>query len=100
MLNEYMKAHRIRQSAMARKLDRNVETYRGFKTRPSIQTAVLWEISLALNHNFFTDLAAQLPSSLPPHSPLEQQQAARIAELEKENEQLKHDLQLLKEWGK
>jgi hypothetical protein len=30
----------------------------------TLQTAILWEICHALKHNFFADIAAQLPSHL------------------------------------
>ena len=85
MLTEYYTSHRTREFALARVLNRNNDTVAGYKKRGSIQSAILWEISNALKHNFFADLAAQLPATYTTNAPDPAAEAnARIAELEQE----------------
>ncbi|MGE0638371.1 MAG: helix-turn-helix domain-containing protein [Bacteroidia bacterium] len=88
MLTEYIKSNRIYQSALSRKLGRNVSTLKRFKKRSTIQTAILWELCNALNYNFISDLAAQLPPEMPARPTLKDQ---RIAELEKQVQELKSE---------
>jgi hypothetical protein len=85
MLTAYIKSKRIYQSALTRKLGRNRGTLTAFRKRISIQTAILWEICHALNHNFFSDIAAQLPPEMPANPTPKDQ---RITELEKQLQEL------------
>lgn len=55
--------------------------------RPRIYTDVFWAFGIAMNHNFFTDLAALHPVK---------QATAREKELEQENADLKKENELLK----
>ncbi|KAA5534782.1 hypothetical protein F0919_09240 [Taibaiella lutea] len=61
ILSEVIKKRKINIAALARILQRRYSTVRFYFKNDSIQTAILWEISLILKHNFFADIAAQLP---------------------------------------
>lgn len=63
MLASYIKEHRIYQAALARTLERHINTLVKYKKSHSIQTAILWELCHALQHNFFADLAEALPDT-------------------------------------
>ena len=86
MLTTYIKSKRIYQSALSRKLGRAGTTVSDFRKRSTIQTAILWEICHALNYNFFSDIAAQLPAEMPANPTPKDQ---RIAELEKQVSEIK-----------
>jgi restriction endonuclease S subunit len=50
----------------------------------TLQTAILWEICHALKHNFFADIAVQLPPTYTTQAPADSTQDDRIAALEQE----------------
>ncbi len=81
LLREYLNLHRIHQSALARKMKRASKTIYSYKKRGSIQSNVLMEICVALNYNFFSDIAILLPTTMPA-APTPKDK--RIEELEKE----------------
>lgn len=51
---------RVTHAALARAVHRSSSNISALIANPSNQTYILWEISLALRHNLFTDIAAQL----------------------------------------
>jgi hypothetical protein len=85
LLKAFFKKRRISKAALARTLNRASKTLVGFVKRSSIQTAVLWEICHALKHNFFADIAAQLPATYTTNDIADNTQTERIAQLEHEN---------------
>ncbi len=95
MLKTFIKKNRIYRSSLSRKLGRRYTTVIRYQKRTTMQCNVLMEISAALNHNFFTDIAALLPADMPPATALETNQATRIAELEKEIEKLKLEMAVM-----
>jgi transcriptional regulator with XRE-family HTH domain len=82
LLKAFYKKRRIHKAALARILNRRGSTMAEFEKNASIQTAVLWEICHALKHNFFADLAAQLPAAYTTSVPADTTKDERIAELE------------------
>jgi plasmid maintenance system antidote protein VapI len=87
MLKKLLHRKRITHAVLARRMGRNQSTVRNMVQGNTLQTYVLWELSVALNHNFFSDLAAQLNAAT--EGKLEQEQT--------ELELLKHEYQRLKE---
>lgn len=90
--------HRLRRAVLSRMLDRAYGTVYKYQQNKSMQTHILWELSNALKHNFFADLAAQLPADFTtnapdPTLPLKE----RIATLEEENKLLNAKLETLME---
>ena len=62
MLTQYFTENRTYKSALARVLKKHKSVILHYQKRPSLQCRILWELSHALKHNFFQDLADQLPS--------------------------------------
>ena len=97
MLKELLQKRRVTHAVLARRMKRSQPTIKGLLERRSIQTYILWELSVALKHNFFTDLAAQLNAATDgaltrQHSETEQ----RMEQLQKENAQLKAERDYLR----
>lgn len=63
ILLEYFTKNRTRKAALARKLQKDTSFITRIQKRNSLQTQLLLELCHALQHNFFQDLAASLPSS-------------------------------------
>jgi len=61
LLSEVVKKRNINKAALARIMERHYNTVDDYFKNGSIQTSILWEISMILKHNFFADIAAQLP---------------------------------------
>ena len=93
MLRSYMKKNRIYKSALARAINRKPRTLYDMIDKPSLQTAILWEISVALKHNFFADIAVAQNIDNGFENPLQQ----RVTELEKQNHDLELQVKTLKE---
>lgn len=89
LLKNFLDARRIRKSVLARMLGINPQAVHQFPQRASFQTATLWKLCHLLRHNFFLDLAAQLPKDFSSAAPADTVLPERIAALEKEVELLK-----------
>ncbi len=61
MIRSYMKGIGVNHADIGRRTDRNTTTVHALLKRHSMQSAIMWEMCHALKHNFFADLAAQLP---------------------------------------
>ena len=96
MLRTYYKKHKINRAALARKLNLHRVTVAKYDARSSLQVRILWNVAVALEHNFFADIAAQLPQTYTTNIPEDTTQAHRIAQLEEENKILTGQLELLK----
>ena len=59
-----IKKRKINRAALARNMQRSYSTVSFYLKNGSIQTSILWELSLILKHNFFADIAHQLPADL------------------------------------
>ena len=96
MLEKYIKDKRIYQSALSRMLNRHTSGIAGFRKRPTMQTAILWEFCHALQHNFFADIAAQLPKSYTKHvDSAEKIEGVEVADLQAEIAALKIERDVL-----
>lgn len=62
ILNLVFEVRRIRKAALARMLDVNPVQINHYLKNESIQTNRLLELSMHLKHNFFMDIAQQLPA--------------------------------------
>ena len=87
MLTRVQQHKRVTYAVLGRRTKRAQSTIKRLMTGTSVQCYILWELSVALNHNFFSDLAAQLNAAT--QGKLEQQQT--------ELEQLKLEYQRIKE---
>lgn len=95
LLEAYFKKHRIYKSVLARKINRSDSTINEYQKRPSVQSAIIEELSHALKHNFFADLADLLPDSYSKDLSKIIEKDAKIAVLEREIEILKAEKEVL-----
>ena len=91
----FFKEKRIYRSSLARKLGIQLHTVLNYEKRTTMQMATLWKLSVALKHNFFLDIAHQLPKEFSTYAPIDTTLPDRVAALEKENELLKAQLEIL-----
>lgn len=98
MLEAYIQNNRIYQSALSRLLNRHKSSIAAFRSRATIQTAILWEICHALKHNFFADIAAQLPTeySVLPQENEQQRESDELIALKEELISVKSERDTLK----
>lgn len=95
LLGEYFSKKRIRKAALARKMNKNQNYIMHLQKRPSIQTQSLWELSHALEHNFFQDVALMLPGSYTTSLPENDVKDNTITQLQEEIKILKAEKEVL-----
>jgi hypothetical protein len=96
MLKNFYVERKVNKAGLARAIAKDKSTVQTYDTRASLPCRVLWDISVALAHNFFADIAAQLPQTYTTNIPEDTTQAQRIEQLEEENKILSGQLELLK----
>lgn len=95
MLTNYFNTKRIRRAALARKMGIMLQSLTGSQKTTSIQTDKLWKFCYALEHNFFADIAHQLPATFTTTTDVQADSQQKIAALEKEIEKLKIEKEML-----
>ena len=83
----------INKARLSRMLKRNATGVKVILDRTSIQTYLVWELSIALNHNFFADLAQKLNAATEGKLEAEQTQ---LQQLKQENTRLKEERDYLR----
>jgi hypothetical protein len=63
LLKQVLKIRRITHAALARAVNRSQSNISVILGERSTQAYILWEMSIALRHNLFTDIAAQLDAA-------------------------------------
>ncbi|MES2545287.1 MAG: hypothetical protein V4548_10405 [Bacteroidota bacterium] len=84
LLKAYIDSNRIYKSALARKLKRNDSTILDYQKNNNLSTLVLQQLSHALQHNFFQDIAALLPTSYSTNAPVDTKDKDEITALQLE----------------
>lgn len=84
---------RITHAVLARRLGRKQPGIAKFLQNSSIQTYLVWELSVALGHNFFTDLAQLLDAAT--EGKLEKQES-ELEALKLEYDRLKEERDYLR----
>ena len=97
LLNNYFEKHRTRKAALARLLQVKPTAILRYQKRDSLQTTILLKISHALKHNFFMDIAQELPQEYTTTKPLFAEKDLEIENLKKEIQTLKTQNNLLME---
>lgn len=95
LLQAYCVRKRICKAALSRVIGRNISSLVKILKNDTIQTEILWDICFALQHNFFSDIADQLPKEFGSDVVIDDTAERRIEELEKEVEILKGKLEVL-----
>ncbi len=97
IVKNYIDTNRIFKSSLARKIDKADSTIIRYQNSETLQTSIILELSHALKHNFFAEIAMLLP---PEYSAPKTEQASAnlqtILELQKEIEKLNIENNLLK----
>ena len=84
LFKTYITNRRIVKNALARRIEKNDNEILRYQRSASLKTEVLLLLSDALQHNFFTDIAALLPAHYTTDAPIDTTNANRIAELEQQ----------------
>ena len=95
LIKNYFELKRIRRAALARVMGKALKTLLSYEKNSTIQTRILWDLSIALKYNFFMDIALLLPKEFHCGTDIFEEKNKRINDLEKELEQLKKEKQLL-----
>ena len=84
LIKTYIDTKRIAKSAVARKIGKGDNDLLRYQKSASLKTEVLLLLSDAMQHNFFTDIAALLPAHYTTEAPIDATNANRIADLEQQ----------------
>ena len=86
ILSNYFLNNRTRKSSLARILGVVPSVITEYKGRTSLQCGILWRLSYALNHNFFSDIASELPVEFTNNVPID---TSKEEEIERIREEIK-----------
>ncbi|UMY64672.1 MULTISPECIES: hypothetical protein [unclassified Flavobacterium] len=100
LIKSVFQKRRIRKSALSRVLGVTPAMITKMQNAETMSTDRLWYLSMALRHNFFADIAAQLPSDFATNAPRDTTALDRISELEKEVEKLKTEIGVWEKIGR
>ena len=89
LVKGYLKSKRIFKSALARKMNKRATDILRYQKSESLKTEVLLQLSDALEHNFFADIAALLPAHYTIEAPTDTTKELLINNLNKQIEILK-----------
>jgi hypothetical protein len=92
LINEVLLSKRITRAALARATQRSASNISELVRSSSTQAYILWEMSQALNHNLFADLAARLDAATEGRM---QDGKVTIESLQKELQQLREERDIL-----
>ncbi|GEM_PF-515762 len=84
MLQAFYKKRRIYRAALSRHIGISQFTLYAYNKRSNMQTNVLWRLCHGLQHNFYADIAAQLPAHYTTDAVADTTATTRIAELEQQ----------------
>lgn len=99
LLRAHIQKNRILKSVLGSAINRNGLAVNEYMKNESIQTGILIDICYALKHNFFKDIANQLPDDFTTTNPTDQSLISEkdqlIAQLQEENKVLKIQNEIL-----
>ena len=95
LLSFHMESRFIRSGQLANMLGKSGQTITKYKTTAVMKSDTIAEISYALKHNFFQDMANLLPAEFTVNTELNSNNQSYINQLEAENKVLKIQNELL-----
>jgi hypothetical protein len=99
MILDYLSNNRLSKTEFGNKIGRNGLSILNYTRNRSIQTSILLSITHATKHNFFRDIADQLPNDYtitkPEDKTLINEKDQLIAQLQEENKVLKIQNEIL-----
>ena len=84
----------LTHALLARRMSRDQSSIKSMLSHTSIQTYLVWELSVVLGHNFFTDLAQQLDAAT--KGALSKAEASELEQLKQAYQQLKEERDYLR----
>ncbi len=97
ILKQYIDGGKIYKAALAKTLGVNDSVVLAYQKRANLNTMTLMGLCDALKHNFFADIAAQLPQSFTTTVAQDLSHSIKIAQLEQEITILKAEKAILLE---
>ncbi|HAT81725.1 MAG TPA: hypothetical protein DCS17_10330 [Flavobacterium sp.] len=82
LIRKYIKKKRISKAAVARFIGKDDRTMLRYEKSVSLKSNVIMELSHAMEHNFFQDIAATLPAHYSTDAPVDTTLTDKIAALE------------------
>jgi hypothetical protein len=95
LLSFYMESRFIRGEQLSRLLGKTGQTISKYKNTAIMRSDTIAEISYALKHNFFQDMANHLPGEFTVNTTLNSDNQRYVNQLEEENKMLKIQNELL-----
>lgn len=95
LVKKYLKVKRISKAALGRKIGKDDATMLRYEKCPVLKTSVLWDLSHALKHNFFADIADFFHKTYSTDAVKDTSKEERIVTLEEENRILKAEVAVL-----
>ncbi len=92
MLTEKLKEFHLTNAEVGRRINRPHSSLYPLRRQPSMQAYMLWEISIAMNYDFFAAISSELQQK----HPLIKSEHAAIAALQKELAEVKQERDTLK----
>ena len=84
LFENYLKKNKISKAALARAIGRNDNAILYFQKKNSIQAGIIIALCHALKHNFFMDIAHQLPKEYTTTALVDSSKEEEIARLKQE----------------
>lgn len=95
LLADFIEKKFVNRTELAHKINRTNQMITRYTQNGSIQTSILVDICHALQHNFFQDIAHQLPENFTVNPQFNSSYTQRLKDLEQENAVLKIQNELL-----
>jgi len=95
LLSDFIEKRFVNRTELALKINRTGQSITKYSQNDSIQTDILIEICHALEHNFFQDMANQLPENFTVNPQWDSAYRQKLKDLEQENAVLKIQNELL-----
>ena len=95
LLRDFIEKRFVNRTELGDKIGRTAQSISKYSQNESIQTEILIEICYALQHNFFQDIAHQLPGDFTVNPQWNNDYSQRLKDLEQENAVLKIQNELL-----
>ena len=89
-----MNSKRISQAELARKMQISSSSMSALFTRPSMQFGILWNIGIALEYDFLTEIANNYPATIPRNE--KSKIVSALNAKEKEVEDLEKEIRIYK----
>ena len=95
LLSRYTDERFVRTDKLGALIGKTSQSIAKYKSQAIIRTDTIVELSYALEHNFFQDMANQLPREFTVNAELNAENQSIIAQLQEENKVLKIQNELL-----